>query len=302
MADLGAERLEAERLEAEREKENIERNYYKPIAVLPPIRQLSMHDWPFYLAGRSSKENIDNSMSAPALNRQARYEEEENKAAFWIEKMTAITLPPDSPNVQTLLHRWNQADAECLKARIFEKQHGMAAAEAYIVEHREVKTVQHLDKNGSALEVVDEMRSPRWVEDAYRCYLVWCLFQDPNESAVHAHIREQHPWSIPKIEERPKTVPISLYTKFDEMDKQRQAAVCEASKLPDPHNKYFQCRVKQAGIVREYEYELAMGIQTFDVTELKNALEPGEIETEEEGMEPAPDDEGPTVCQEPENG
>ena len=72
---------------------------------------------------------------------------------FWIKEMADITLPPDSQDVQTLLWDWDKADAECLKALIFEKQHGSPAAEADIVEHREAKTVEHIDDNGTALEV-----------------------------------------------------------------------------------------------------------------------------------------------------
>ena len=89
----------ARRKRNERERKKSERNY-KPTAVLPPIRQVSMHDWPFWLSGRFSNEIKDRFMSANCLNRQGRYEEEENIAAFWVKEMAAITLPPDSPNVQ----------------------------------------------------------------------------------------------------------------------------------------------------------------------------------------------------------
>ena len=41
----------ARRKRNERERKKSERNY-KPTAVLPPIRQVSMHDWPFWLSGR----------------------------------------------------------------------------------------------------------------------------------------------------------------------------------------------------------------------------------------------------------
>ena len=51
------------RKENQREREKSERNY-RPIAVLPPISQMSMHDWPFSLTGRFSNEIKDQYMSA----------------------------------------------------------------------------------------------------------------------------------------------------------------------------------------------------------------------------------------------
>ena len=64
-------------------------------------------------------------------------------------------------------------------------------------------------------------------------------------------------------------VPIRLNHHFNEMDRLRKAVDSEARKLPEAHYEYFKCRVRQARIVREYEYDLDMGFPTADVTNLK---------------------------------
>lgn len=82
---------------------------------------------------------------------------------------------------------------------------------------------------------------------------------------------------VEQIEGAKKTVPIRLYHWYREMDRQRQAADFKASKLPHEYYMYFQSRVEQAKIVREYELDQALGHPTGDVTEIKNALKEGKV-------------------------
>ena len=70
---------------------------------------------------------------APCVNRQGRWDEEEGRAKQW---MKLIELSPKaegddetSPDIDTLLQRWSEADAFMLQARIVEEQRGIDAAE-----------------------------------------------------------------------------------------------------------------------------------------------------------------------------
>ena len=248
-------------------------NNYMPIAVLPPIRQKSIHDyWPFGLTGKYSKEIIDNYMSAPALNRQGRYEEEETLAAFWVKEMATITLPPDSPNVQTLLSDWNKADSFMLEARIFEKQHGIPAAASYILPDTERQPGPPKAQEGDEAATIE---APRvrwdWEAEIWRCAARKCRGWDRDKENLlrHTTFHNDQDFQAPQDTDRYRGV--TLYERFNEMERRREEIELEAAKLPRAHNMYFWCRVRQARIVREYDLEQAMGEPIADVTELKNA-------------------------------
>ena len=73
---------------------------------------------------------------APCVNRQGRYDEEENRAKQWmklIEQSPKVAEGKDQgesgPDIDGLLQRWSEADAFMLQARSFEEQHGIDAAE-----------------------------------------------------------------------------------------------------------------------------------------------------------------------------
>ena len=57
--------------------------------------------------------------NAPAVNREERYQAEERRAQQWMASVRSIE------RVEELLHRWSEADAFMLEAKIFEQQRGM---------------------------------------------------------------------------------------------------------------------------------------------------------------------------------
>ena len=259
------------RKENQREREKSERNY-RPIAVLPPISQMSMHDWPFSLTGRFSNEIKDQYMSANCLNRQGRYEEEDNIAAFWVKEMAAITLPPDSPNVQTLLHLWNKADAFMLYARIFEAQHGIEVAKSYILPGTEGQDAQPEEEEEPA-----EVPRVRWDCEAelWRCNARNCRGWDRDHAPLELHTDYHTEQDFAVLQVFDQNRGVTLYERYHEMTSLREKVLRESSRLPHAHKMYFRCRVRQAMIVWEHNYDRAMDYPTADVTELKNAQKEG---------------------------
>ena len=69
---------------------------------------------------------------APCVNRQERYDEEEERAKQWLRLISTNPKTSDedddTPDIDDLLQRWSEADAFMLQARIVEEQRGVEAA------------------------------------------------------------------------------------------------------------------------------------------------------------------------------
>ena len=68
-------------------------------------------------------------LDAPCVNRKGRYDAEEEGAGRCLQLISLDTRskPEGTPDINTLLDRWSQADAFCLQARIEEEKYGIDA-------------------------------------------------------------------------------------------------------------------------------------------------------------------------------
>lgn len=66
-----------------------------------------------------------------------------------------------------------------------------------------------------------------------------------------------------------------LYDEFDERMAERNEAERAASELSPMEYRYFGCRTRQYQIMRERNFDLALGYPIYDYTDLKEALEKG---------------------------
>lgn len=229
----------------------------------PWIPQLSQYDDPFGLTGRGSIEKIKEALSAPALNRQSRYEEEKTRAAFWIKKMADdLPLPEGTPNVQTLLHSWKEAYDFMQYARIFEDKYDTEVAESYILPGTEGQ-----DAQPEEVEEPAEVPRVHWDRQAevWRCPVFHCGGWDRNKAALTQHLAFHPEQDFAVRQAFDQNRGVTLYERYLEMKRERESVEFKAGGLPQAHNKYFWCRVEQAKIVGDYDYDVAMGKPTGDV-------------------------------------
>ena len=128
------------------EAEAIRKDYSYPIAQLAHLtekpyayqRDGSIDD-PLEAAAVQGAHEINAFlMSAPALNRQGRFEEQEAEAERWMgvfdsNKDTQDKKAEDQALLQSLLNRWSAADSFMLQAKIIEDQRGIEYAENMMV-------------------------------------------------------------------------------------------------------------------------------------------------------------------------
>ncbi len=80
------------------------------------------------VAARGSNALNDVIFDADCLNRQGRYDEEEERARQWLRLVETSKHDDESLEIDDLLRRWSEADAFMLQARIVEERDGIDAA------------------------------------------------------------------------------------------------------------------------------------------------------------------------------